>query len=570
MHHPLPFFPASLPDETLFSRVSRYHLLRGNRTDQQTFDELFSQKPFILSRVVPPFTDVLAARLPGSQTANLQSIINQNTLFPLFRPFLGRVDSGEKFRPSVSAEEVQINHMPSHVVGMSGDAKLCLSCVREDEERHGVAYWHRAHQIPGVTTCCKHNELTISSCPHCERPFQRLTKLLKMPWVACECKEGLREMTGKKPHFELEHRFAKFTYEMLTAEIPPIRPSTLATVYRDRIRKRGFVRKTLPAVAAFTQSMIETCGEDFIRLVDPAYSSNRIRWWLRFTFLDSGLDLPITRHMLLGMHLFGRPAEFAAAIAATEAGGEKQHEIKVPEGESDDIELRDQHRKRVLDELRRDPKVSMEKLWKKNYRTTAWLFDNDRTWLKKIVSGAKAEDRTMAYSLEKERAQRDKEYADIVEQFASRLFKQPGKPSLITMEKMFNALPKRMGWSAEEEEQYPLLYSRISQCRESTWCFRARRILWAISELKRLDMSLTAGNIAPFSRVGYNAVVQILHFARWDCEALAAKKFQVADELAKAGIGRTWRGPSELMDSAPIGGRGYRATHRRSRNILDT
>jgi hypothetical protein len=59
------FFPPSQPDETLNSRVSRYHLIAGNSTTSATLEELFCNPLTGLDQIVPPPIDVLAARLPG-------------------------------------------------------------------------------------------------------------------------------------------------------------------------------------------------------------------------------------------------------------------------------------------------------------------------------------------------------------------------------------------------------------------------------------------------------------------------------------------------------------------------
>ena len=75
MTQPLPFFPASLPDETLASRASRFHILCGNSTDQLTFKELFGRSQLAIGRIVPANLDVLASRLPGlpSKTSGISS-----------------------------------------------------------------------------------------------------------------------------------------------------------------------------------------------------------------------------------------------------------------------------------------------------------------------------------------------------------------------------------------------------------------------------------------------------------------------------------------------------------------
>lgn len=38
----------------------------------------------------------------------------------------------------------------------SGKARFCPSCVSEDIGFHGIDYWRRAHQLPGVSVCTKH------------------------------------------------------------------------------------------------------------------------------------------------------------------------------------------------------------------------------------------------------------------------------------------------------------------------------------------------------------------------------------------------------------------------------
>ncbi|MBC3862694.1 hypothetical protein H8K32_11325 [Undibacterium jejuense] len=80
----LPFFPASLPDETIGSRISRYHILRGQPTAHTTYRQLFDQSPFSLTTLVQPHLDKLAARLPGSPKFNLKTIQKENELPPKF------------------------------------------------------------------------------------------------------------------------------------------------------------------------------------------------------------------------------------------------------------------------------------------------------------------------------------------------------------------------------------------------------------------------------------------------------------------------------------------------------
>ncbi|MBM5573372.1 TniQ family protein [Deefgea sp. CFH1-16] len=183
MIHRLTFFPNSFPDESLLSRISRYHLLAGNKTIRSTYEDLFGKSPFPLEQIVPTNIEVLAGRILGSQRETLKALLLENTLLPLFLPYLGPVKSEQ----SEEGSSEVVSHIPRRVVGMHGEARLCLECVEDDKNEFGVPYLHRSHQIPGVSACWKHRKTLLSSCPVCTCPFLFSRKLLSIPWQSCRC-----------------------------------------------------------------------------------------------------------------------------------------------------------------------------------------------------------------------------------------------------------------------------------------------------------------------------------------------------------------------------------------------
>lgn len=94
------FFPMSMPDEMLHSRITRYHFLSGNRTARETFRDLFGSEPFNVG-MLPKQIDVLAARLPGETARNLDDLVSTNTTFPAYRPFLG---VSKERKPAIQAQ----------------------------------------------------------------------------------------------------------------------------------------------------------------------------------------------------------------------------------------------------------------------------------------------------------------------------------------------------------------------------------------------------------------------------------------------------------------------------------
>lgn len=532
--------------------------------------ELFQRAQIALSQVVPPGIDVLAARLPGAAAQNLKAIIQENTLLPLFLPFIGRTETGKSASTDRWLHGV-MSRVPRRVVGKHGDSYICTSCLHEDERQHGIAYWHREHQAPGVAVCWKHGTSLVSSCPKCSYPFQFPNKSLSAPWTPCRCGHDLKEVSHERSSCDQDHQYANFVRDLIRSGSAPINPDLLAQTYRTKIRERGYARGSQVNLGAFTEAIVAELGEEFVSRVDPAFSSKRTVFWLRFHTVDAAMDMPITRHILLNMYLFGSVAQMMQAIQeqATMMG----QTVSLPKSSSHSREgsdhIRNEHRRRVLLEKKRNPAITMEGLWKRVLRSTEWLFDHDKSWLDKVMSGqlgGKVRKKTMQENLD---VKQDESFAKMIEQQARCLLEAGGKPRRITQERLMECLPRKIILSQEMRDKYPLLFDRMAQYRETSWCFGARRILWSIGEITQNEQAITPANIRTASRVGHYAVLQILDFTKWNCQAMAGTRLHIPTELAKAGIGFTWRGP-EVRAMADIAGRKYvRRRPERSNSNID-
>ena len=556
----VPFFPPSQPDETLNSRVSRYHVVSGNSAFCTTLDELFGRPQTGLDQVVPPGLEVLAASLPGDANTNLFNILNENTLLPLFQPFIGRVDGN-------ASQHSFLSRLPRRVVGKHGEAYLCVQCIREDEKKFGMGYWHRAHQAPGVTACWKHRTELLRSCPGCRLPFQRKYKLLDATWNVCpQCDHSLFETPGGETCSDNEYLFANFVNDLINANCPPIPPDVLALVYRTKIQSMGFVRGSKTALAVFTESMVSDLGEDFIRSVDPAYATGKTTFWLRFNYYEEGMDMPITRHLLLCMYLFGSASRFLQAVGTLLHGAEPASDHKKHgQAASTASAMQEQSRKRIRHEIKLDPYVSMEKLWKKAYRATAWLFENDKRWLSDALEPKKSNLESNALMQSDEDRRQDRHFALLVDARARQLVESKEKPQRVTLGRLFVCLPITPGFLRRHEARFPILSEQLARSKESSWSFSARRILWAIGEIGRLGMSAAYGNVVVTSAVSYYVLQKILHFCRWDIAVMAAQQINPADELTRVGIGLTWQGP-DFSTMNEVGGRAHVALTSRKSN----
>ena len=148
-----------LPDETVFSLCSRLHFLSGHHVPSKTSSLLFGSTRGGSAHDVPARLQSLVARLPGLGEA--RDVIAHHTLLPFYFPF------HEAHRCQAWIEQMSLGAAPnlkaqlgvaSSGFGAAHPLKACAECMDADFHRHGVAYWHLSHQLPGVLVCPMHKK----------------------------------------------------------------------------------------------------------------------------------------------------------------------------------------------------------------------------------------------------------------------------------------------------------------------------------------------------------------------------------------------------------------------------
>ncbi len=552
------FFVPSLPDETIQSRVARHHVLSGNRVESDTFLDLFDSAPFSLEQIVPPSLIRLADRVDDSSQAALQTLLAGNTLWPLFEPFLADAP-----QPEPADVGAMVSRLPRRVVGLHGEAHLCPACVEEDIRTFGMGYWHRAHHVPGVSVCWRHGARLLSSCPQCHRPFQFRQRLLRLPWQACRCgwQVTAEEDAGTSCSPTMLH-YARFAHDLLNRPLGRVGPFRLRLAYQNRIRELGFTWGARVQAKAFQDHLIEELGDAFLSAVDPAFAAKRMSFWIRFAPGNStACDMPVTRHLLLAMYLFGTRDELALSLrraSLEETAICRTRAVEDDPTGSDESAAstpRVRHRRRIRDELSRNPQTTIQDLWRKVYRVTSWLYEHDREWLQETLS-ISAADRAGGQSAAKAVSLDDERLAALVDETAVAMLARPGKPQQVTKERLIAVLPVRIADTPRHRERYPNTLMRVTENRESTWHFRARRLWWAYTVLSARGETALAREAVILSGVGHYAAQAIIEHCGWEPLLPLAAKFDALVKLSEAGVTPKWEGPPAWQGRA-IGGRGY-------------
>ncbi|NMM14163.1 MAG: hypothetical protein HHJ17_11585 [Rhodoferax sp.] len=167
-----------LPDETLFSWCSRYHRLTANGLGRSTCQQLFGHRRIGSAHDLPGRVDDLVDRI-GGRLGSADEIILDHTLLRFYLPFRGlRVanDAISAMRgPGIGSLKYRLGLLTSSW-GAEHPLKACSACMTEDRRVHGVAYWHREQQLPGVWTCAQHGLHLLSSS-------MKIHQVARFDWV---------------------------------------------------------------------------------------------------------------------------------------------------------------------------------------------------------------------------------------------------------------------------------------------------------------------------------------------------------------------------------------------------
>lgn len=284
--------PQSLPDETVCSRLIRYRLCSG-KIQSQFLRPLFGKHKIVLHPYLTAYLEDIA-RTFGEDADN---IIEKQTLFPIFAFYLPQYSEAIKQAQlgNNGALVLRECQLPSFKGKVPFVIKSCPICVKQDIYDHGVAYWHRTHQIPGITACAKHKVLLTQI---------DLGALLRLHY---DFLPQLTQDIVSAPKKEI--LLANFSVELLSLLETSNRIIPMTEIYRDKLAKLGFVTKQ----ARIRREKLMKCFVDFWQ--DLTRRSNSIfpASFNDYGFLRGLLDNKSPqhpfKHLLFASWLFDSPDE---------------------------------------------------------------------------------------------------------------------------------------------------------------------------------------------------------------------------------------------------------------------
>lgn len=310
--------PRAFPDELILGRLIRYLLL--TRESERSF----SFQVYGSSRVsIHPFLTAGLSRIAELSGEESESLLSRETLAPLFFFYLPKhaISLKEDLLCGDGARAFRHSQLPSFNSGGTLVLKWCPICVSKDLFELGVAYWHRAHQIPGITSCWEHH-VRLLSCELRER--QRLSV-------------GLPPLVHREPEAasEMENSVARFSFDLL-ASLDTKQPAiNVVDKYRSRLNELGFITPNGQVRRAPLMKLL-TCDLAMYPIQKSLFPRYPTDYHYISELLSVGTNCHPFRHLLLGTWLFKSADKFLNHFVLTK----EHYSVKSTNSTKDVIEQR--------------------------------------------------------------------------------------------------------------------------------------------------------------------------------------------------------------------------------------
>lgn len=289
----LSYFPNLYPDELLYSWFARYHDHSGNISSKQTMKEIFGN---ISSVAVVDFPNNLGdfyKNISHFNPPNINDLVSNHTLYNYYTAFQSDVMKSRAFNYITNGGKPGAIHMFLGIAASTIEnwhyLRFCPSCVQQDREQYGEAYWHVSHQLPKVFYCHLHQKLLHDSTIEFRNPH-------KHEFVSAEKEELSSPRLITVFSSKLEQQLKKLSEESISL----IRYIENTQIYKYLMQVNGYANHFGKVHQQyFTQQFKKYYGEEFLTLVDCNFDEYSDTSWLRSITRKHRKAFHPVQHLLL-------------------------------------------------------------------------------------------------------------------------------------------------------------------------------------------------------------------------------------------------------------------------------
>lgn len=374
--------PATLPNETLYSLVSRISQING-LYPADTLSYLFGD------RGQPRIADVVAdlnhfITSTRGRYGDAKDVLEKFTVVPLLQR-LGASQAIDTSKTGLCL--ATLSNGNAHIW------RWCTACMEEDIRLYGAPYWHRTHQLPGVAACTAHRTSLIEA----NIPFRLRQKNFLLPGNLPETADHYPSCPDLQSLYAA-YAIAHFAEDALHDSSSANSPALVRNVIMHGIKSKGLTSSALhirnfalrnSVMAHFKPLAGIQCLESIIReknlnrvcrnLSEPTFTQNSV---LDNLLLSNWLygTWPMFREVCNWLRVID--AESALPITKSEL----DRSSRIEQSDSDRRKL---HRQICIDFRRQHPGAMRTQFWHNHSKTCRWLSHYDRAWFENAFPSAK-------------------------------------------------------------------------------------------------------------------------------------------------------------------------------------
>ena len=247
-------FPVLYPDELVYSWLARYYIHTGYLAYTFVAEELFTSKSVRPNlEFLNSYTQEVVEWI--EKTTSMDELVLEHTMFPYYGRFLPKVRKIKAFEAlkSMRGNYHNLLPMPQTKDGHIRKLKYCPLCAADDREKYGETYWHRSHQMIGITVCPIHKCRLIAG--GVEISGKASPSLVTAEEVVPETVEVATNVD------EIEVKIASYMAQVFLYPVQ-MGDVNIGVVLGDRIASRyAHARNGQRAIASFHQKFMEFAGK---------------------------------------------------------------------------------------------------------------------------------------------------------------------------------------------------------------------------------------------------------------------------------------------------------------------
>lgn len=295
----LSYFPNLYPDELLYSWFARYHDHSGNISSKQTMKELFENMSSVAVADFPNNLEVFYKNISHFNPPNINDLVTNHTMYNYYTAFQSDVMKSRAFNYITNGGKPGAIHM---FLGIAASTiknwhylRFCSSCVQQDREQYGEAYWHMSHQLPKVFYCHLHQELLHDSTIEFRNPH-------KHEFISAEkaALSLLHLVSVFSPKIEQQLKRLSDESFNLIRYVENTQIHDFTKIYKYLIQVNGYANYFGKVHQQyFTQQFKKYYGEEFLTLVDCNFDEHSDTSWLRNIVRKHRKAFHPVQHLLL-------------------------------------------------------------------------------------------------------------------------------------------------------------------------------------------------------------------------------------------------------------------------------